>query len=449
MAKRQNIGLPKKDRRAPDEPIIEQVWLSRLLGDPTTREERNEALNGLLIRSTQVIGVVIVLIIAIALAFRYLITPNQAVATVNGERITVSEFRERIGFEQAYILQQYNARLSQLEQQAAAFGIEVDQLAQNDQQLQQWAQEFQFVDILGQRVIDDMIEDEIIRQELDERDITVDEDRIQQRENDFFGYDPTEAALIGADPTETPIPTETPTPFVSPTPSPTPLPTATQTEAPEEATEEAEEATETVDEPTQSPTIVPSPTLNAEQVRENFEESQEIFRENIRQQGGVGNSAVEAFFAREARRQALAETLFGSDTATYVNARHILVETQQEADAIAEALENGESFAAIARAQSTDTQSGGRGGELGWAPAANYVSAFRDAVLSAEIGALVTVESEFGFHVLQVRAREERDVEGAERDRVVQSQFASWLEAQVEASEENITINNNWPNFVE
>jgi parvulin-like peptidyl-prolyl isomerase len=77
------------------------------------------------------------------------------------------------------------------------------------------------------------------------------------------------------------------------------------------------------------------------------------------------------------------------------------------------------------------------------------VPSFRDAVLDADIGAIVgPVESQFGYHIIQVRAREDREVEGNTREQIRQSEFQEWLEGYREENEENITISNNWPDYL-
>ncbi|MCA9912968.1 MAG: peptidylprolyl isomerase, partial [Anaerolineae bacterium] len=114
-----------------------------------------------------------------------------------------------------------------------------------------------------------------------------------------------------------------------------------------------------------------------------------------------------------------------------------------------DALAAGESFADLARARSIDTGSGARGGELDWAPVARYVPEFQDAVLNAPIGEIVgPVETDFGFHIIQVRAREDREVEGSELDTIRQAEFSLWMSDLRAANEENITINDNWPNYL-
>ena len=55
-------------------------------------------------------------------------------------------------------------------------------------------------------------------------------------------------------------------------------------------------------------------------------------------------------------------------TEAQVLARHILVDTEAEAQTVEELLKKGTDFAEAARKYSKDTGSGQNGGELGWAP---------------------------------------------------------------------------------
>lgn len=90
-----------------------------------------------------------------------------------------------------------------------------------------------------------------------------------------------------------------------------------------------------------------------------------------------------------------------------VCSKHILVATAEEADAVMERLDAGEDFAALATELSTDTGSGAAGGDLGCSSPAQYVAPFADATLEAELGVPYgPVESDFGFHIIQVDSRE-------------------------------------------
>ncbi|NOR61608.1 MAG: peptidylprolyl isomerase [Rhodobacteraceae bacterium] len=82
------------------------------------------------------------------------------------------------------------------------------------------------------------------------------------------------------------------------------------------------------------------------------------------------------------------------------NASHILVETEEEAQALIVTLEGGADFAELAKEKSTGP-SGPSGGELGWFGLGMMVEPFEEAVVDMEVGAIsAPVNTQFGWHVL-------------------------------------------------
>jgi len=82
------------------------------------------------------------------------------------------------------------------------------------------------------------------------------------------------------------------------------------------------------------------------------------------------------------------------------NASHILVETEEEAQALIVTLEGGADFAELAKEKSTGP-SGPNGGELGWFGLGMMVEPFELAVIDMEVGAIsAPVNTQFGWHVL-------------------------------------------------
>ena len=116
--RRQTTGLPKKSRKDNnDEQMQDSSFLNRLLGHPSNRAEYEEALNKLILRSTYGFLAILTAAILLFLVYQYVYVPYfVSVATVNGERIAVTEFRERVRFEQALVLQQAQSRLAQVQQ---------------------------------------------------------------------------------------------------------------------------------------------------------------------------------------------------------------------------------------------------------------------------------------------------------------------------------------------
>ena len=82
-------------------------------------------------------------------------------------------------------------------------------------------------------------------------------------------------------------------------------------------------------------------------------------------------------------------------------ARHVLVETEDQAKAIIDKLKKGEKFDELAK-QSKDPGSKDKGGELGWSEPANYVKPFADALKSLAKGKFTEtpVKTDFGWHVI-------------------------------------------------
>jgi len=89
-----------------------------------------------------------------------------------------------------------------------------------------------------------------------------------------------------------------------------------------------------------------------------------------------------------------------------VEARHIVVATREEADAVIARLEAGERFAALARELSIDRATAPLGGQVGWFTRAMMTPAFSRAAFAVEPGERAEpFETEFGWHVLEVTDR--------------------------------------------
>ncbi|HAU16892.1 MAG TPA: molecular chaperone SurA, partial [Marinobacter adhaerens] len=127
--------------------------------------------------------------------------------------------------------------------------------------------------------------------------------------------------------------------------------------------------------------------------------------------------------------------------------RHILVRpseatTDSQAETVIrdlyQQLQNGASFSALAREYSDDPVSGSDGGNLGWVSPGQMVPAFEQAMLDADIGELRgPFRSQFGWHILQVQERRQKDISGDVRDaearqaiyrRKFETELQNWLQ---------------------
>jgi peptidyl-prolyl cis-trans isomerase C len=85
-------------------------------------------------------------------------------------------------------------------------------------------------------------------------------------------------------------------------------------------------------------------------------------------------------------------------------ARHILVETEDQAKSLIADLKKGAKFDDLATKNSKDTGSATRGGDLDWNVPGTYDKQFADAMVKLEKGKYTEapVKSRFGFHIIQL-----------------------------------------------
>ncbi|MEM7616009.1 MAG: peptidylprolyl isomerase, partial [Pseudomonadota bacterium] len=122
----------------------------------------------------------------------------------------------------------------------------------------------------------------------------------------------------------------------------------------------------------------------------------------------VINDMLEQGFSEEELQAAYDEAFGDQEPETEYSAAHILVETEEEAQAIVEELEGGADFAELAMERSTGP-SGPRGGDLGWFGAGAMVPAFDAAVQEMEPETIsAPVQTDFGWHVIRLNEVREK-----------------------------------------
>ncbi|NMC37325.1 MAG: hypothetical protein GYA41_03260 [Bacteroidales bacterium] len=94
-----------------------------------------------------------------------------------------------------------------------------------------------------------------------------------------------------------------------------------------------------------------------------------------------------------------------------VHARHILLspgqtrsleQAKSQADSLLKLIRSGTSFAFLAMSNSDDKGSSQLGGDLGWFPEGRMVVPFNNACFSGKKGDIVTVETTFGVHIIEI-----------------------------------------------
>jgi peptidyl-prolyl cis-trans isomerase D len=394
----------------------------------------------ILIITGVVVALVVILILYGVLNERFF-KARQPVATVNGERISAIEFQAQTRYARQRIIgeaantYQFIQYLGNSPEYQANFA---SQLAQYQAQLEPSQ--------IGQQVLNQLVDDALIRQEAKRRGITVSDADIEKAIQDALGYFPDgtptpqptlamaatatlsslQMTLVPptATPTETaiPSPTTTPTQTVAPTETPAVMPTSTPTEA-----------------PTATPT---------EYTREGFEKLYQDTLKNMQTSIQFTEKdlryVVEMQLFREKVEKAVLDELGVQPQEEEVWARHILVPDEAQAQDILTRLKQGEDWYKLAAEFSTDASNKDNGGDLGWFARGQMVPAFESAAFSLQAGEVVSkpVQTSFGWHIIQVIGHEERPLDDSAYQQLRSTKFTEWLQALREKSD--ININDIW-----
>lgn len=349
--------------------------------------EREQEQKRILFIALGLVGALIVIILAFGYWRTTIAILDETIATVNNVPIKVRTYQARVRYNTQVIL----ARAGQIQQQLQQFDTEDPAFAQIVQFYQQQlsAQQSELLSVSAQS-LEDVIDDELVRQEAARRDVTVtpaEVDReIELALNESLGYPrPTGTPTEGPSPTPTYTPTNTATPSVSPTATATLTQTLTAT-------------------PTLGPTGTPAPTqtplgpeayaTEVAKLKQNIADSRYSYDDY--------RGIVEINLLREKLNNVLARDV--KTTEEEIHARHILVKTFEEAQAVEQRLRSGEDFAALAKELSLDTSNKDNAGDLGWAPRGQFVTAFDDAVWAMNTPLQISqpVTTTFGVHVIQL-----------------------------------------------
>lgn len=125
-----------------------------------------------------------------------------------------------------------------------------------------------------------------------------------------------------------------------------------------------------------------------------------------------------------------------------LRARHVLVKTNEEAEAIIKDLDAGKKFEDIAKEKSTDPGSGANGGDLGYFSAGQMVPEFEKAAFDLAPGTYTKtpVQTQFGFHVIKVEDKRAKqppafdDVKEQVRSLVLRDKYLELIKGLREAA---------------
>ncbi len=435
------------------------------------REQREAKQTRIIIAITIVVAVIVLGLVTYGLVNQLIVRPNISVAQVGEKTITVDEFESRVEYARVQLLNQsYQYFMMYQQFSVYGYGSEFLEAAQNYATL--LVQPVSF----GSDILDEMINDIIIKEEAAARGITVSEEEIDEAIQAAFGffpegtYTPSITATIESTPTysETQLalvtltntPTEPPTPTVTPEVSPTPTETIERTETGLEATDSntGESSTDITENPeetltpdvsptiTFTPTITPTPTTYTTEI---FGEDIGEFNETYKPYNFNIIDLRELFVVellREKLIQVIAQDLIPVEEEVW--ARHILVETAEEAQTLLTLLDKGFQFSDIASQHSLDTSNKDIGGDLGWFDKDTMVAEFTEAAFNLEVGGVSEpVETSYGFHIIQVLGKRESQIPETEFEEDKAEVFNDWL-TQLRNDRTDIVIYDEWEEYV-
>ena len=356
-----------------------------------SRREKERRQRLILIGIATAIGCLILAILGFGAYQELIAKPSAPVARVNGVPISTQTYEKKLLLERMNI----DANIQNMQAQRSLYDPETDAflLSIIDQQISQLSLQSQILS--DESFVDRLIEEELIRQAAQREGISVSPEEIDHQIEQEFGY-------FGEEPTPAPSPTTdviTSTSEITPTEAPTPM------------------------------------------TRARFEELLGNVLTALQEGAGITEAEYREIVATGLYREKMQEFV-GQQVSTsepQVRARHILVDTEEEAQAVLERLEDGEDFALLATEVSTDTLSAELGGDLGWFARGKMDPTFEEAAFDLAVGEISDiVETAFGFHIILVEERDEdRELDDQMLDQRKNEAFQVWLidlraEAEIE-----------------
>ena len=371
------------------------------------------------------------------------------VAKIAGQKVNNEYFEARVRLERNSYIQQFQMFYAQYQL------LSEDTTAADyfEPQLQQIVDILDDVELFGEMVLNNIIDDEIIAMQGVDMGIDVSESEIDALMQQLFNY----------------FPDGTPTPEIQPSVYATPTASKTQEailgstatpgidETEIEKVENGEDESDVGEDTPIEPTIEPSPTITALTQTPGptaTPYTEEMFQTELNQYLGE-LEAIEVsetnlrkyiyhFLMKQKVRDAVAADVPLEQEQVW--ARHILVSTTAEAITVLERLEK-EEWNAVAADVSLDTSNKDSGGDLRWFTRGQMVTEFEEAAFDLEIGQISDpVETQFGWHIIQLIDKGIRPLSQADYENNKNIFFEEWFTGIKESTE--ISINDVWKDIV-
>ncbi len=402
------------------------------------RAQRDRILSRWILGGTIVVGVAVVGLVAFAFFGVGFIEERQPIVTVNNEVVTIRDFKARVRLIQLSMINQYQYAQNILQ----IYGDDPSLSAYYQQLIDLLTSELDDPGLQGQRALEGMIDEILIRQEANERGIFVTREDVNKAvaEKDFNYY-------AEGTPTPQPSPTTDPAAQITVTPSATPTetdPDAEVTVTPSATPPEAEDAT-----PTSSPTPRPTATAYTEEAFLANYAAQMAFLEEI----GIREEDYLAVTEGELYTQRLMadieEGLSREEDQVWL--RHIQVEEADEGRDVLARLDAGETWEDLAAELSLDVLTKDDGGDLGWLASwelnADYGDPFAIVAFATEVNEITgPLETDSGWHVIQILGHEVRPLSDFDFEQRLQDEFDNLLSGLM--AEAEMDLHDDWSDYI-
>src|SRR5574341_1299361 len=176
------------------------------------RAEREALMTKWIIGVTIAVAVLVIGLLGYGWLDQSVLRLRRPVARVGTAEISGEKFQKAVKYQRYQLIQQYLNILNYL-QFLQSLGADTQTLQSYQQQASQIESQLNDSETLGRQTLDNLIEDEIVRQAAARRGITVAPDELEKAFQEAFGY--------YANGTPTPLPTFTPAPTDTPGPTDT------------------------------------------------------------------------------------------------------------------------------------------------------------------------------------------------------------------------------------
>lgn len=373
------------------------------------RLEREQIQRKFLLIAAASVAIIVILVLAFGILDQTVLKDTKVVAKVGNDTIVAKDYQNQVRYARTTLVQRYR----QAKQLAAYFGGMDSSFSDNLTQIKSQLDDSASV---GTQVLDQMIDELIIRQEAQKLGITISPEEIEAELRVSFNYYPDGTPVPSATPTDIPVPPLSATQLAIVTLTPTAAPTMAPTQAPVTITA------------TLAPTRTPMPTQTP-MTQEGYQTEIDTWIKNMevaKMDRATLNRMIENILLRRKLQERITADVAAEEDQVW--ARHILVADQATAEDIIKRLNAGEDWNSLATL-SIDTASAATAGDYGWFPKGQMVQEFTDAAFALQPGEITQtpVQTIHGYHVIQVIDHQIRPVTADRLETLKSTKFSTWL----------------------